>query len=208
MYCTAAKAGQGLTSSIKNLIVDTWPQGDGVTERRKFYRVEDILPILLTKIDNKTKDIRSRIMSGSALACPLYREEEKAESDVTLPPKLWRVLGDIDFKLNMLLDRFTIESEGLNKACNRRVSISPHGLNLTAAEKFEVNDLLEMKILLASYPATAVMLYGVVTRVQQLETGEYDTGIIFKELESDVQNVLAQYMFNRQREIIRRQIQD
>jgi len=179
-----------------------------VTERRKFYRVEDILPILLTKIDKNTKDLKSRIMSGSALSCPLYREEEKSDSDINLPPRLWRILGDIDLKLNMLLDRFTIESEGLSKACNRRVCLSPHGLNLTATEKFEVDDLLEMKILLTSYPAAAVLLYGVVTRVRQLDTGEYDTGIVFKELESDVQSALAQYMFSRQREIIRRQIQD
>jgi hypothetical protein len=177
-------------------------------EKRNFYRVEDVLPILLKKIDQNSKDIKSKIMSVSTCACLSSRDDETGESDKLLPPRLWRILADIDSKLNMLLDRQTIESEGLHKAQSRRVSLSARGINLAVPERYAVDDLLELKILLAMHPATAVMVYGHVVRVQQLETGEYDTGIVFKELESDVKDMLAQYMFNRQREIIRRQIQD
>jgi hypothetical protein len=179
---------------------------DRPMENREYFRVQDAMPVVTRKVAKEEEQygIRSRIMPGFSIY--QYAEAPAFEGEASTDPKLMNLLVEINTKLNLILQKLNIDSEGLNKAENKKVDLSEGGIRLNSRIKYDVGDLIEVKLLLSSLPYIGMILYGHVSRVKDVNAKEYEIVIVFLELEDDVREMLWKYLLDRQRGILRRQV--
>ena len=172
-------------------------------ERREYFRVEDLLPTSIRKIDEDLAKMKGKTIPGlqSSVGYPAGIEENPEES---VNPVLWRMLVEINRKLTVLLDNMYITSQGLTNIQVKRVSISASGMRAVCDECFEPGDCVEIKILLTANTSFWVVLYGRIMRVTQINDCNWEVGIEFFEMGDEVRNALSAYMISRQREMIQK----
>jgi hypothetical protein len=170
------------------------------SEKREYFRVDDIFPLITKKVRSNFTCRKSRIFSG-------FSQEVHAMDlpDDSIHPQLWKMLVDISAKLSLVLERLLLESEGMTKAENKKVNVSAAGIRFSTEEKIEVGDVIEVKMLLPACPPVGILTYGDVTRVLDLGNGEYEVALQFTDMDDEVRDELIQYALKRQREIIRKQ---
>jgi len=170
------------------------------TGKRGFFRVDDVFPVIYRIIDGKGRCTESRIFSGFGLDV-----EELDVLDETVSPRVWKMLVDINAKLEMILEKLNLENEGLTRAESIPVNISASGIRFFIDQPVEIGSMFELKMLLPVYPPVGVLAQGVVVRIEAPVGGKYETSLRFIDLIDEVRDVIIQYTLKRQREIIRRQ---
>jgi c-di-GMP-binding flagellar brake protein YcgR len=68
----------------------------------------------------------------------------------------------------------------------------------------QVNDVLEIKLLLPTYPPVAVFAYGEAKRVKKLDGTKYEVCLKYLNMGETVRNEIVQYTLSHQRETIRK----
>ncbi len=172
-------------------------------ERRSFFRVDDAFPV-------KIRRVGSRQAGCHVLFCPPSTRGAELETDIG-DRGLVALLQEINNKLDFLLNAFILREAGVLNEEARAVNISASGIRFEIDEEFEPGDVVELRMLLPSYPPRAVMTLGEVTRVNALEKAGskvYDTAIEFVEMSDDVREQIVQYTLRRQRETIMRRRKD
>jgi|Deesub1362B_J571_1020462.scaffolds.fasta_scaffold00125_43 uncharacterized protein YbaR (Trm112 family) len=167
------------------------------TERRRYFRIDDVIPIIIKRVDKETP-CRSRVFMSSAVILP----EEPPDSSIN--PRLWQILLEINTKLSMILEKLQIEDEELINAPPVKVNLSAVGARFQTSEQVSVGDTVEVKMLLPTCPTTGLLLYGEVVRINELEEGKYEVAIDFSETEETVREIILRYAFDKQREILRK----
>ncbi len=170
------------------------------SENRSYFRVDDYFPVISRKIGDEAECAQSKIFSGYGIEI-----EDEAFSDETVNPRLWKMLVAINSKLQMILDRLQLESEGLTNVKNRPVNLSASGIRFTMDEKVEIGDMLEIKMLLPKYPPTGILAYGKVVKVKDREDGSHEVSLHFRNMDDEVRDEIIQYALKRQREIIKKE---
>lgn len=172
-------------------------------ERRKYFRVNDFLPVAVKKIDEDPETMRGKTIPGlqSGAGCPASSGEVAEEG---INPVLWRMLVEINQKLSVLLDNTYLANQGLCNIPTRKVCISASGIRVVGEEKFEPGDGVEIRMLLTANTSFWMVIYGKVVRVTQLGGSKWETAIEFTEMGDEVQNTIGTYIISRQREMIHR----
>jgi hypothetical protein len=172
-------------------------------DRREYFRVEDLLPTSIKKIDEELAKMKGKTIPGlqSGIGFPTGIEENPEES---INPVLWRMLTEINRKVTVLLDNIYLTSQGLMNIQVKKVSISASGMRVLCDESFDPGDFVEIKILLTANTSFWVVLYGKVMRVTQFDASKWEVGIEFFEMGDEVRNALSAYMISRQREMIQK----
>ncbi|HYA86325.1 MAG TPA: PilZ domain-containing protein [Nitrospirota bacterium] len=170
------------------------------TGKRGFFRVDDVFPVTYRIVDVTERCTGSRIFPGFGLEA-----DELDVPDETVSPRVWKMLVDINAKLEMILERLNKESEGLSRAQSVPVNISASGIRFFIDQPVEIGSMLELKMLLPLYPPVGVLAHGVVVRIEASVGGRYETSLCFIDLVDEVRDIIIQYTLKRQREIIRRQ---
>jgi hypothetical protein len=170
------------------------------SERRGYFRVDDVIPILSKKVEDDAAYGKSKIISGYAVDFP-----ETGVPEETIHPQLWKMLSDINIKLALILEKLDLEAEGLAKAESMPVNVSATGIRFTLKEKVEIGSTVEVKMLLPTSPPVGVVAYGHVVRVKDLDNGKYEVALHFSDMDDEVRDEIIQYALDRQREIIRKQ---
>jgi hypothetical protein len=172
-------------------------------ERREYFRVRDVLPIIVQRIEDMAGK-KSRVLSGyySGLGNSRCAEDPP---DGIVSPRLWKVLCDINSKLDLILDKLSGKTEETANAQVKEVSLSVSGLNISTEDEFSVGDLVEVKIFLPLHPPVWVVVYGNVTRITEISSREHEVAVHFNEVEDEVRDTLSYYTIKRQREIIMKQ---
>jgi hypothetical protein len=165
-------------------------------------RVEDVLLIALTKIEDISRT-KARIYSGFYSGIGLSVLEKDLPDD-TINPRLWKKLISIDAKLNLILDKLIQNSDGFNQAQNRHVSSSEEDIRVLTSDGFSAGDFIEIKMLLPVNPPVWIILYGMVSQCGSFSSEENEVWIRFSEMADDVKQIMGYYLFNRQREIVRK----
>ena len=83
------------------------------------------------------------------------------------------------------------------------VSISAGGLGLLSGEAYEVGELVEIRMVLPTSPFMILYVYGNVVKCEPV-CQKYELGVEFIEIDDDIREHIAKYVFDRQREIIRK----
>ncbi len=192
---------------------------DGATggdEHRNYFRIDDVIPLVaipvhVDGIDNDealTKIMSSKAISmGNISGAPATDADETAITtryDKTGSDKVQDELADIKAKLDYIINHFILEKEGLANPEKRYVNISASGIRFVVNHRAKVNDIMEVKLLLPTYPPVAVFAYGEVKRVEELGDDKYEVAIEYVNMSDSVRNEIIQYTLEHQRETIRR----
>jgi hypothetical protein len=169
------------------------------SERRRYFRVDDVLPIILRRVGKDWADVKGKTIPG-LLSGVGYPNSPDAVPDESINPHLWRMLVDISHKLSLMLDNMYLTSQGLTCAQNRKVSLSASGIRTTTEDRFDAGDYVEIKMLLTANTSFWVVLYGKVARVQPVDESGWEVAIDFLEMGDEVMNLLNLYTLSRQRE--------
>jgi hypothetical protein len=164
--------------------------------------VEDVLLIALKKIEDISRT-KAKIYSGFYSGIGLSVLEEELP-DETINPRLWKKLISIDAKLNLILEKLIQNSDGFNQAQNRQVSLSEEDIRILTSDVLATGDLIEIKMLLPVNSPVWIILYGMVSQFGILTSEENEVWIRFSEMADDVKQIMGYYLFNRQREIVRK----
>jgi c-di-GMP-binding flagellar brake protein YcgR len=97
-----------------------------------------------------------------------------------------------------------LEKEGLSKPEKKFVNISASGIRFTVDTAVKKGDIMDIKLLLPTYPPVAVFAYGEVIRAVPLEDGKYEIALDYINMSESVKNEIIQYAFAQQRETIRK----
>jgi hypothetical protein len=170
-------------------------------EKRGYFRVEDLLPTSIKKIDKAHAKMKGKTIPGlqSGLGYPTSSDEIP---DNSVNPLIWRMLTEINQKLTVLLDNMYLTSQGLINIQVKRVSISASGMRTICDESFEPGDCVEIRMLLTANTSFWVVLFGKVIRVTQVDGSRWEVGIEFFDMGDEVRNTVSAYMISRQREMI------
>jgi len=173
-------------------------------DRRQHYRVNDVLPLIIRKVARHDRNVCSKIILGFEA---ITLDRAPLEFENRFDARLWKFLIDINTKLDVILERLSIDSEGLANATNRHTTISTGGISFVVAETFERGDWIEIKILLPIKPSIGIVVYGEVVRVSEPSPEGNKVMVKFLELQPEVENVLSQYVLQRQREMLRKRLE-
>jgi hypothetical protein len=172
--------------------------------QNSIFRVEDILLLALKKMETEVSCTKARIYSGFYSGIGISVLEEDLP-DETISPRMWKKLSSIDAKLNLILEKLIQNSEGFDQAQNRQVSLSEEDIQILTPEVFTAGDFVEIKVLLPVNTPVWIILYGKVSQARSIASERNEIWIEFSEMADDVKQVLGYYLFNRQREIVRKQ---
>lgn len=176
---------------------------DGLRERREYFRVNDVLPILVKKVENMVGK-KSRIISGYFAGLGSTNHAEDL-SDATINPKLAKMLCEMNSKLDLIIEKIFSGEETLGCPEAKEVCLSATGVSFGFPNELNLGDLTEVKMLLPMHPPVWIVLYGNVVRVTTEGMGEYNIAVKFNEMEDEVRDLLSYYTIKRQREIIVKQ---
>jgi c-di-GMP-binding flagellar brake protein YcgR len=124
---------------------------------------------------------------------------ERSEND-----KLFDEISDIKAKLDYIINHFIMEKEGLGNPEKKYVNISASGIRFTVNHPVKVKDVMEVKLLLPTYPPVAVFAYGEVKRVRDIGNGKHEVAIEYVNMSESVRNEIIQYTLSHQRETIKK----
>jgi hypothetical protein len=172
-------------------------------ERREYFRVKDVLPTIAQRIEGMAGK-KSRVLSGYFSGLSVSHSVE-TPPDGTISPGLWKVLCDINSKVDLILDKLFGKTEETASAEVKEVSLSASGMSFPTQNEVALGDLMEVKIFLPLHPPVWVVVYGNVTRISEINDQEREVAIHFNEVEDEVRDTLSFYTIRRQREIIMKQ---
>lgn len=82
------------------------------------------------------------------------------------------------------------------------VNISAGGMSFISKKAYNPNDVLSMKMVLPETPPIALRAYGEVVFCKAVKT-DFDVNVNFVHMSNEIRNYIANFVFNREREILR-----
>ncbi len=177
---------------------------EALGERRQYFRVDDILPVVVRVIHGDRSRVKAKVCTGfsAGAGAHLFHDETP---DERIPPRLWEMLVDIQTKLSLMIDKLCQQGEGLVPSESKPVSISASGIRILTKDTFEIGQYVEVQMLLTLHAPVWIMVYGEVARFSSSDTGENEVAINFDDMDEDVRDMINYYTLKRQREVIRKQ---
>jgi hypothetical protein len=163
-------------------------------DKRKAFRVDDSLPIIIRKVEEFEN---SQLLDSS-------REDLEECSRSTLQeeginPTLWKMLVNLHKKIDWVLERLPVD---LLKVKTQPVNLSATGMRIQVNQKYDLEEVVRIKILLSALPNSEIVLVGKVIRVNPLEDGHYELAFEFQDLDDEVHEELFQYSLKQQRKAL------
>jgi len=171
-------------------------------DRRQSFRVDDILSLVSRKIHPDEPHLRARILPG--FSEDYLIDSTEGPPDDTVNPHVWRLLLQIQNRLELIINKMNLEEQGVAKAEPKPISLSTTGAKFTTWERYIPGDMLELKIFLPLDPPVWVVVYGKILRNVEKPEGERQVAVQFQEMDESVTEVINRYGLKRQRELIRR----
>lgn len=161
---------------------------------RKYSRVNTYMPFDVRLLLPAEHGLKPRISHDDIVVDSLRLPELKDKN-------LSAWLNAINTKLDMLL---LSHEENFIKVNFKPLNISASGMSFTSKKKFEIGDLLEIKIVLHVDPHKILYLVAKVLRVEQLsfKLNNYKIAVKFLDMTDEIKNELLKYDFSRQAEFV------
>ena len=181
-------------------------------EKRSYFRVDDIISVVANPVNidkGKRDHVLKSIVSSKAFSlvdAPGLSQtgEEPGPPASEGETRLYNMISEIKTKLDFIINHFLLKQEGLLKPEKKFVNISASGVRFTIDHPVKLNDVMEIKMILPTYPPVAVFAYGEVKRVVALENNEFDVALEYLNMGESVKNEIIQYTLSHQRETIRK----
>lgn len=168
------------------------------SDRREFFRIDDMIAISARKIFPVEKK-SSRITRGEIIEL-----SEFDRPDPSINPKLWRLLNEINGKLNMILKILDKDYKDMVDYRYQKVNLSAGGIRFISDEPVSKGDIMEVMMKLNTCPPLNIITYGEVVRVNEKDS-KYEVALSFKDAEDEIKEAILRYTLQRQREIIKKE---
>lgn len=172
------------------------------SEMRGYFRVDDVFAVKSKKVEKEFPCRKSRIFAGYSIGM-----SQTEFYDETINTDLWKMLVHMNNMLELIMERLYLSNEGFTHAEAKPVNLSASGMRFTMDESVETGDIVEIKMLLPTYPPKGVLTYGNVVRVRDIGNGKCDVALQFLDMDEEVRNEIIKYTLNRQRDIMKKQRQ-
>jgi len=164
---------------------------------REYARVNAYLPVGIRSIhEDELRTLRSRIVIESAMT-------EHPEMPEVQDEALSACLQILNSKLDSIIRMLAFPSDSPRELDFLRVNISAGGLATTSADCHALDNLVEVKLILPTAPSMIFYVYGKVVKCEAAEQ-KFELFIEFTEIEDDIREQIAKYVFHKQREILRK----
>jgi hypothetical protein len=180
-------------------------------EKRSYFRIDDVISVVANPVDvdlENLEEFKKCLVSSKAFAmtdATTEVEEMPGENgDNSENRKLYEMIAEIKSKVDFIINHLMIEKEGLFSSEKKLVNISASGIRFTVDRDAEVGDIMEIKLLLPTFPPVAVFAYGKVTRVRKLKDGKSNIALEYLNMSESVRNEIVRYTLAHQREMIRK----
>lgn len=169
-------------------------------DRRSYFRIDDSLPV-------KAKKVNKRPSASRFLSVLPARQNFGLPLDMDIKEDaIMSMLQEINQKLDYLINHLIIKQEGIPVDECQEVNLSASGMRVEIEEEVDIGDIVEIKMVLPSFPPVAIQTFGEVVRVHKIERDGkvlYEVGLKFAQMTEEVREEIIQYTLKRQREIIR-----
>ena len=180
-------------------------------ERRKYFRIDDVISVVANPInvDKDKSDEFAKAVTSRAYSFMERQNMNTVDDESFLPKdpdnkKLYEMMNEMKAKLDFIINQFMLEKEGLNEPEKKFVNISASGIRFTVDYEVKEGAIMDIKLLLPTYPPVAVFAYGKVNRSVALDEGKYDIALEYLNMSESVKNEIIHYAFAQQRESISR----
>jgi c-di-GMP-binding flagellar brake protein YcgR len=181
-------------------------------ERRSYFRVDDVISVVANPVHidkEKLEKFLKTVSSSKAFSLLDVSTSDEIETagisaDLSDNKRLFDMITEVKTKLDFVINHLLLEKEGLLSVEKKLVNISASGISFTINQPVNVNDIMEIKLLLPTYPPVAVFAYGEVKRVKVLDNETYDVALEYLNMGDSVRNEIIQYTLSHQRETIRK----
>ena len=163
---------------------------------REFSRVDAHIPFSVRLVPTEEqKGMRSKITGESILAefQTLTDLEDKLLSD-------W--LKMLNAKLDAIINMITFQREGFGSLPFMQVNISGGGLSFFSQEKYNIGDVIEMKMMLPMIPPVAMYIYGEIVKLESHSNGNI-IAVKYTAIDEEIRDEIVKFVFRRQREMLR-----
>jgi hypothetical protein len=163
--------------------------------RREYPRVDTHLPFAVRLVPPEERDSIWCRRSGNTIF-------ELSSMEETEDKALLNWLKMLNVKLDLILSMLTLHNEGFCSLPMKPVIISGGGMCFPTKEKFDMGDLLEIKVMIPLQQPMALYIYGEVIQAQEQPDG-YETGVKFVGMDDEIREEIVNFVFQRERQILR-----
>lgn len=193
-------------------MADEKKQRSDAGEKRSYFRIDDIISVVANPVNidrEKVDEFRKTVLSSKAFSLmespgkPEMNSEENISGKQT-NTEMYSMMAEIKTKLDFIINHLMLDKEGLIQSEKKFVNISASGIKFTIDHPVKENEIMEIKLLLPTYPPVAVFAYGEVKRVMDLGDNKYEVSLEYLNMGESVRNEIIQYTLSHQRETIRK----
>jgi c-di-GMP-binding flagellar brake protein YcgR len=172
---------------------------DRYRKAREYSRVDAYLPLQVRVV---RAEEREEVRSRSSNECMGSLFQPLPDLDDRVLSECMRIINS---KLDAILNVMSIQTEGVPALRATKVNISGNGLSFESEDLYNTDQMLELRVILP-YPGEAVLyIYGDVVRIEQDVQDKSIVSVRFTVIDEDIREKIVKYVFEKQREIIRKQ---
>lgn len=164
---------------------------------REFSRVEAFLPVQITRVGEAD---RAAVRSHSSFESALTGHQEMPEPDDKVISECLRILNS---KLDSIIQMLASQKKEYERLPLRQINISAGGMRTWVENGLALNDLVEVRMMLPTAPFMVFYIYGTVVKIEQ-SANKCRVSVEFTEIDDDIREQIVKYVFERQREILRK----
>lgn len=193
-------------------MADERKQKSDTGEHRSYFRIDDIISVVANPVHidkDKAEEFRKRIVSSKAFSLMETPGTSGPDFEEAVPENqkdtgLYSMIAEIKTKLDFIINHLMLDKEGLVQTEKKFVNISASGIRFTIDHQVLAGEIMEIKLLLPTYPPVAVFAYGEVKRVKDLGENKHEVSLEYLNMDESVRNEIIQYTLSHQRETIRK----
>jgi hypothetical protein len=164
---------------------------------REYSRADGYLPVQINLVP---EDQQALARSRTSLEAALTENQELPELNDRVIAECLRVLNS---KLDTIIRMLAFQSQEYSSLRLEPVNISAGGISATTADPIECGDMVEIRLMLPTAPYVIFYVYGNVVRSEP-EGERLRIWVYFTLIDEDIREQIVKYVFERQREILRK----
>ncbi|HPC73738.1 MAG TPA: PilZ domain-containing protein [Syntrophales bacterium] len=163
--------------------------------RREYSRVEAYVPFDVRVVPpEEHKAVWSRVSGDTTLEFANLPEiEDKVFAE-------WFKM--INAKLDLITSMLSLQKEGFSSLPVHCVTISGGGLGFSSKKKYEMGDILEIRMILNMLRSVALYVYGKIVQVRS-QGEDHQVSVKYIAMDDEIREEIIRFVFHRERQIIR-----
>lgn len=175
--------------------------------RRQDFRVDDMIPLRDIPISTEEFEIKKTHVGIRSRQSTMLRDmmgkDIFAESNAMANSEIAKAVEALDAKLNYLIGVNMLNDANRSDLEERAVNLSVTGAAFVSKERYRKGDPIAVTLMLPAFPPTVLDLIGEVVWSRFDEKGRPLIGVQFFYRCKEEEDAIAQYVFKRDREMIR-----